>query len=133
MTEEPDEDRYVVVEWPECQYFICKMAAIYLASSHNAFTEFGDSAYFVSVEHYQHVTGHPPFRYDPVYLAVGFPESQLFIDSHGHEIFLINDEHGIKEYGNAAYFIEEGLYRMVLEAFKKEITALPPKSHLDFN
>lgn len=57
----------------------------------------------------------------PLYLTVSFPESQLFMDRHLNEIYLINDEAGINLYGNAAYFVEENLYRNTLAAFKKEL------------
>lgn len=55
------------------------------------------------------------------YLPVRFPESQLFMDDHLHEIHLINDEEGVSLYGHAAYFVEEGLYQKVRTAFEKEM------------
>ncbi len=55
------------------------------------------------------------------YLPISFPESQLFMDSHMKEIFLINDKDGIGKHGCAAYFVEEGLYKKVVAKFEKEI------------
>lgn len=133
MNEESDKNRYVVVEWPECQYFMDDRASIHLALGHNAYMEFGDSAYFVSVEHYTHVAGHPPFVSDPVYLAVRFPNSQLFMDVHLNKIHLINDEIGLNKYGHAAYFVEERLYKKVISYFEKEVANLSTSGRFDFN
>lgn len=54
------------------------------------------------------------------FIAVSFPESQLFMDDYQDEIFLINDEHGLKKYGHAAYFIKESLYKKVMVSFGRE-------------
>ena len=66
-----------------------------------------------------------PQKNSPVfYCPVSFPESQLFMDEHQHEVYLINDQQGIEKYGNAAYFVEESLYQKVRAAFEKEM-AIP--------
>lgn len=42
------------------------------------------------------------------FIAVEFPESQLYMDREGFEdnAFLINDENGIFTFGYGAYFID---------------------------
>lgn len=42
------------------------------------------------------------------FIAVEFPESQLYMDREGFEdnAFLINDENGISTFGSGAYFID---------------------------
>ena len=42
------------------------------------------------------------------------------MEGHRHEIYLINDGHGIKENGHAAYFVEEGLYEKAMADFERE-------------
>ena len=133
VREEPDKDRYVVVEWPDCRLFMDDRAVIHQASAQNAHAKFGNSAYFVSVEHYTQVTGEPPLGPAPVYLAVQFPESQLFMDAHQNEIHLINDERGIWKYGRAAYFIEEVLYKKALVDLERKIFGFPATNRPDFN
>lgn len=54
------------------------------------------------------------------FVPVSFPESQLFMEDHQSEIYLINDQEGLEQYGHAAYFVEEGLYQKVRAVFEKE-------------
>ena len=69
----------------------------------------GKANYFIPLEHYRKQANAPApaLENGPVYIAVGFPESQLFMERHQNEIYLINDEDGINEFGSAAYFVEE--------------------------
>ena len=47
-----------------------------------------------------------------LFTPVSFPQSQDFMeDKYNGEIQLINDEHGRKEYGYAAYFVPLLVYR----------------------
>ena len=133
MAATKDKDRYVVVEWPECQYFMGDRTAIHLASGHNDYVKFGDSVYFVSVGHFIEVTGQQPFEHGPVYLAVQFPESQLFMEGHQDETYLINDKRGIEKYGLAACFVEENLYKKVIENFEKEVSVSSTSNRFDHN
>ena len=43
------------------------------------------------------------------YVVVTFPEVQHLMDKEGFEenAYLINDEHGIEEFGSSAYFVDE--------------------------
>ena len=59
------------------------------------------------------------------YVIVEWPESQLFMDNHKDDIHLINDESGRSRFGNAAYFVEEGLYKKVRAEFEKEAGIQP--------
>ncbi len=59
------------------------------------------------------------------YLIVEWPESQLFMDQYQNEIFLINDEKGIKQFGNAAYFVKEKLYKKIIKDFNDDINPKP--------
>ena len=126
-----DNEPFVIVKWPDCQFFMDDRDCIYLAAEHNAYESFGDSSYFVSLPCYQEVSGHTGSVNRPVYLAVSFPDSQLFIDDHQDEIYLINDENGLEKFGPAAYFIEESLYKKVMADFEKEIYLSLPLN--DFN
>ncbi|MCB0518501.1 MAG: hypothetical protein H6577_09985 [Lewinellaceae bacterium] len=117
-------DRFVVVEWPECQFFMGNRGAVHLAEDHNAYLKFGDSAYFVTLPYYLEVSGMKEPGNGEVYLAVSFPESQLFMEGHHQEIYLINDGHGAGKYGPAAYFIEERLYAKVMAGAEREIRGL---------
>jgi hypothetical protein len=63
------------------------------------------------------------------YVVVEWPESQLFMDGHKDDIHLINDDSGRSRFGNAAYFVEEGLYEKVRAEFEKESGLAAPSSN----
>ena len=78
----------------------------------------GQNVFFIPLEHYSNQSNAPAPDNGYVYVVVGFPESQLFMDGHQDKIYLINDENGINEFGPAAYFVEEGLYEKVVRGLR---------------
>ena len=86
---------------------------------------FSESAYFVDQDYYIDIVGLSDAANKTPYVAVSFPESQLFMNDYGDEIYLINDEHGVHTFGCAAYFIEENLYKTVKQNFDKFSPTLP--------
>ena len=53
------------------------------------------------------------------------------MDGHQDEIYLINDENGINEFGPAAYFVEEMLYEKTVQGLGNAPSSISPTIDLD--
>ena len=111
-------EKFVVAEWSECQFFMEDSEKIHLADADNAYRDFGDSAYFVEKDFYEEKAGRPVFENEKIYLAVSFPESELFKKENADKIYQVTDENGIQKFGKEAYFVEENLYQKIRKEFE---------------
>ena len=84
----------------------------------NSASKNSDHLYFIS-EEYATKTKAPISQ--KKFVAVSFPESQLFLDDYTDSIYLISDDKGVKLYGNSSYFVEKDIYEEVKKAFEKEM------------
>lgn len=114
-------DRFVLIGHRERLFFPDDCPDLYVADNYDLDLR----ACFIPLPRYLKLPGEPSPGEGQVYLAVRFPESQLFMEEHRQEIYLITGEHCIEGYGHAAYFVEERLYEKVRAEFEREISCLP--------
>lgn len=107
--------RFVVVQWPDSQIFIeGGQGKMYLAASNKACAAFGESAYFVRLDHFETVSGRSASDDDLIiFVPVSFPESGKIDRNIMSRSYDITDSIGIMDFGPFSYFVPEKDYELI--------------------